>query len=365
MRDVFTLTAREATGKARYNLRLTDNRAIRIMREHDIVWMRGHYQDKLHGQFKSAVDEVMRTGYSRGKLATELAGRLGGIVEGDASYFSDLADHTVTKAREIGRIAGFEEAGITEVRVRAVLDDRTSPVCRALNGRIIEIRHLTAQRDEILAAKTIDQLKSAAAWSAPYLGPSDALPKGVGIPPYHYRCRTTLMAVVNKAKVDAVKGAQMTPRDEAIIAHFKVQEHVTRAKEFRDAAGTLPYAPKLIRGDVVKSDDIEKHGKKFGIDVANDERGKPIVTEEDKSRYLDVARRAISNSRDVVVKVHRPTSHADPIIQYHYYDPDGAEVAIDQLGQIRNCDWFNSKHYEKRVVNRSGDGLWIKHLLSN
>lgn len=197
VRDVFTISAREASGRARYNLRLTDNRAIRIMREHDIVWMRGHYQDKLSAQFKEVVDEVMHAGYSRREMATQLADRFGEIVDGDARYWSDLADHTVTKSREIGRITGFEDAGITEVVVRAVMDDRTSAVCRSLNGRVIQVAKLGAQRDRLLAARTREEMKEAAAWLAP-LEPETPMPDNVGIPPYHYRCRTTLQAVVRR-----------------------------------------------------------------------------------------------------------------------------------------------------------------------
>lgn len=195
VRDVFTLAAGEAKGGGRYNLRLTDNRAIRIMREHDIVWMRNHYKTGLHDEFKSVIDDVMTTGYSRRRLAGELAERLGGVVDGDAQYWSDLADHTVTKAREIGRVSGFEEAGITEVVVRAVMDERTSAVCRSLNGRVFPVADLVEQRDRILTANSPDALRAAAAWPQP-IPDGVPVPANVRIPPYHYRCRTTLKAVV-------------------------------------------------------------------------------------------------------------------------------------------------------------------------
>lgn len=81
--------------------------------------------------------------------------------------------------------------------MHAVMDDRTSAVCRSLNGRVISVSHLTQQRDRILGAKTREQLKDAAAWPQP-LNPTTPLPANVGVPPYHYRCRTTLMAVVKR-----------------------------------------------------------------------------------------------------------------------------------------------------------------------
>ncbi|MCL4233319.1 MAG: hypothetical protein KJ042_02255 [Deltaproteobacteria bacterium] len=62
---------------------------------------------------------------------------------------------------------------------------------------MISVSHLTQQRDRILGAKTREQLKDAAAWPQP-LNPTTPLPANVGVPPYHYRCRTTLMAVVKR-----------------------------------------------------------------------------------------------------------------------------------------------------------------------
>ena len=52
----------------------------------------------------------------------------------------------------MGHVSGYEDAGIEYAEIVAVMDDRTSPICRHLNGRIIPVSAMSAQRDQLLAA---------------------------------------------------------------------------------------------------------------------------------------------------------------------------------------------------------------------
>jgi len=90
-------------------------------------------------------------------------------------------------------VAGYERAGITRVKVKAILDKRTSAICRALNGRIIEVAELSRQKEAILSAQSKEELKQAQPWLKASQVAGD-LPSGYGLPPYHYRCRTTTVA---------------------------------------------------------------------------------------------------------------------------------------------------------------------------
>ena len=268
-----------------------------------------------------------------------------------------------TKAREIGRIAGFEEAGITEVRVRAVMDAKTSPVCRSMNGRIIEIQHLTAQRDDILAAKTIDQLKNAAAWPTPQQGPTKSLPHNVGIPPYHYRCRTTLMAVVNKGQATATSGSRLSPRDEATLGRFDASEHANRAMDLKAKAANLEYGDDKTLVSEVRKAQVEKHGADFGIDLPIDDRGRKIVTVEDMNRFLGFARRGVAESDEVMVRVNQPHDRADAEVQYHFFSRSvGAEVSVNEVGVIRMCDGIEPPDFDERVKWKAEISVWLRGL---
>jgi hypothetical protein len=223
-----------------------------------------------------------------------------------------------------------------------------------------------------LSAKTKEELSAAAAWpnsksypAASFQGQTKDLPGNIGIPPFHYKCRTTLLAVVKPIKVNAVKGGRAAPRDAEMIDRFDAKEHALRVRDVRENVDSLEYEKKLFRGDVIKGGILEKHGGAFGIKLPTDEHGRPVVTDEDKARYLHAARKAIYNADDVVVRVHRPSETADPVLQYHYYTRGGVEVAVDQAGSIRMCDGFDSEFYDRRVENRSGDGLWLKNPLND
>lgn len=111
------------------------------------------------------------------------------------AYFNGLADHSARKLREIGRVAGYERAGITHVKVKAILDQRTSKICRAMNGRIIPVATLAAQKERILNAKGKEELKRAQPWlKEDQVTAAADLPENYGLPPYHYRCRTITVA---------------------------------------------------------------------------------------------------------------------------------------------------------------------------
>jgi len=67
-----------------------------------------------------------------------------------------------------------------------------------LNGRIIPIGKLIEQRARLLSTKTIEEVKKIAPWFKQKEinqkikeVPTNKLPKGIGLPPYHDFCRTT------------------------------------------------------------------------------------------------------------------------------------------------------------------------------
>ncbi|MCD6654479.1 MAG: hypothetical protein LT067_06935 [Sulfurovum sp.] len=84
------------------------------------------------------------------------------------------------------------KAGVEEVKVVAVIDKKTSAVCRSMHGRIIPIKSVKDQADAITAATDIEEKKKASRWqSKPIFG---KLPSDVALPPYHFRCRTIVVA---------------------------------------------------------------------------------------------------------------------------------------------------------------------------
>lgn len=89
----------------------------------------------------------------------------------------------------------------------AKIDGKTTNICRSLHLRILPLRALKAQHSALLGAKSIDQAKRSSDLSLTHKGVFSAtLPPNVGIPPYHFGCRTFLRSLsaaeVKRTKVD-------------------------------------------------------------------------------------------------------------------------------------------------------------------
>jgi len=114
-----------------------------------------------------------------------------------------VADTLTNKAGEYGRISGYEESQIQYMQIVAMLDDRTTPICRRMHGRIIPVKAAAKQRDQVLdamengdyeSANELHRFVKANAMDRLSGNTSDILASGVILPPYHFGCRTTTVA---------------------------------------------------------------------------------------------------------------------------------------------------------------------------
>lgn len=183
----------EGAGKRlKFALGPPDYRALELVGKQNYFWLMEHYGGEVQQGFDGLLNQAYAEGWSRNRLADAMREHFRDLQPASRRYFEGLADHSTRKIREIGRVAGYERAGITHVKVKAILDRRTSKICRCLNGRIVPVATLAAQKERILNAEGKEELKRAAPWLD--LGAADELPDRYGLPPYHYRCRTVTVA---------------------------------------------------------------------------------------------------------------------------------------------------------------------------
>lgn len=147
----------------------------------------------------------------------------------------------------MGRISGYQQAGVRYVQVKARMDERTTPLCRSLHGRLIRLDTLVSQRDRYLAAAANGNLEAAkAAWpmlDATMRFKSSAcaghalekadLPGNVGLPPYHFRCRTITVAWLGddpQAVNDPIERARLSTLQREPARREDVAAIVERAK---------------------------------------------------------------------------------------------------------------------------------------
>ena len=94
-----------------------------------------------------------------------------------------------------GLVKGGQYAGFTTVRYVAVLDDRTSEICKSLDGKEWSI-YQAAEIIEAVATSPPEEVKEISPWlrAEEYEGLTDTelADMGVIVPPRHANCRSTL-----------------------------------------------------------------------------------------------------------------------------------------------------------------------------
>jgi SPP1 gp7 family putative phage head morphogenesis protein len=178
--------------------------------EHDRFWIGKVFPEHLAGDFRDTITEGLTQGLGRRDIGRRLRdmvlGR--GGVPAKQEYYTRVAATSVNRARNWGAVFSLREAGFTEYEIRAVMDERTSAICRFMNGKVFRVRDAmdTVQRALSGPPSAIERI---APWprydakrrdhyltvggSRHYLSGKSSrwlAERGLSLPPYHGNCRT-------------------------------------------------------------------------------------------------------------------------------------------------------------------------------
>lgn len=183
--------------KLKLSFDLLDSQAAKILGEHTMFWILNYYSDQLQDD----IDDILNGYYTEGKLigevASDFATKFVGKSDKGFAYFEGLAEHTTYRVNELGKINGYEKASIEYYEIKAIIDDRTSDICRQMDGVIFPVSEAIKFRDEILKLKSPEDIKEFAPWQPANKiidFKKDGFPTGMSLPPYHWRCRTITIA---------------------------------------------------------------------------------------------------------------------------------------------------------------------------
>lgn len=221
-----------------------DERAISLLNRFDLHWIGRHWDAGTRETVTGAVREFFEQGWSYETLADQLRQAFDGIEDRGMAYWQLTADTIATKTRELARVGGYEQAGVRYVEVRAHMDHRTTPICRSLHGRLIPIGHIQQQRDRYLAAIERGSMEAAkAAWpmmdAAHEVVGGKVLPGNIGLPPYHFRCRTVTVAYLGTdpqtvaREADDIERWTMAARQRDVLPRRDLVRIVERAMTAR------------------------------------------------------------------------------------------------------------------------------------
>ena len=187
---------------------------------HDRFWIGKVFPDHLAGDFRDTITEGLNQGLGRKDIGRRLRDMVMGQpgVPGKQEFYTRVAATSVNRARNWGAVFSLQSAGFTEYEIRSVLDERTSAICRFMNGRVFRVQDAMSTVERALAGppSAIEQL---APWprfdakrqdhylsvggSRQYLSGKSSRwlsDQGLSLPPYHGNCRTTYVITQTQAQ---------------------------------------------------------------------------------------------------------------------------------------------------------------------
>jgi len=199
-----------------------DVRAINAMRN-NFYWVGKEFNKGFTDRLKDIIESAFRGEVARSELAARLKEEFASELKQSVRYFEGVSDHIISQNQNISTVNQARKYGVKYYKVVAVMDSRTSAICRSMNGRLIPAEHIERQCDNIMNAKDMASKKAVATWAkAPYNGRSDKMDSNFGMPPYHFRCRTEIVpAWVDEYENDGVTmRASEAPGKDEIIRHI-------------------------------------------------------------------------------------------------------------------------------------------------
>lgn len=189
---------------------LVDKAAIETLEEQNVIWLGDLYTEGVAPVVREAVRPALIAGLGRaeaGKMVRQaVAEKLdkftspGGWNGTAAKYFEGVAANSTTQARVSGQLRSFSQLKITRYEIMNPMDDRTSIICTFMNGKVFEIKDGLDQVANDSKAKNPDGLRASHPWlgitaikGIAARGGTKALAEaGLALPPYHFRCRSTV-----------------------------------------------------------------------------------------------------------------------------------------------------------------------------
>ncbi len=177
----------------------TDKHAKAMLASDSMYWVGDDWDNNLGGQISSVIQkQVIDQGLSRRDAGAALEQLFGETFpERSRSYWNVVASAGVVRSRTFGNVESFDQAGVETYIVRAIIDGRTSQICRHLNGKVFRVDAARDLRDRFLAAKDPEDAKSIHPWPNPekasQMDAAQLEAAGIVLPPYHGECRTQIV----------------------------------------------------------------------------------------------------------------------------------------------------------------------------
>jgi SPP1 gp7 family putative phage head morphogenesis protein len=187
--------------------------AVDWLVRHDRFWIGKVFPEHVRDSFRDTIVQGIDEGLGRKAIGKRLRDLMVGTPEvpGKLELYNRVAAASVNRAHNWGGMFSLEEAGVEEYVFRAVMDERTSQICRDLNGRVFSVPRVMNVVRQALEGPPSD-IENLAPWpthdperndffieagnSRTYLKDKSEdwlADHGVALPPLHGNCRSVVV----------------------------------------------------------------------------------------------------------------------------------------------------------------------------
>ena len=229
-----------------------DYQAIEQIGSQGGFWIRdsaGKISEQVSNKGRDIIQDGLKNGQGRDEIAKSLTDKLPEMWGAMGfNYARVVAANAVSRARSYSEVASYASVGITYLEVVAMLDERTTDICRTLDGSIIEVQPALEHQRQIAGLKNPEDVRTV----APFLrektdkatgekhinigqtrfatisrsgkgkvddrgsfsrnvGNKAMIGKGVSMPPFHHNCRSMTVARVEMTQVPKNYEPNTTP----------------------------------------------------------------------------------------------------------------------------------------------------------
>jgi SPP1 gp7 family putative phage head morphogenesis protein len=151
---------------ARFNA--LDHRVARHIVNAQGLFVRDEYGRRLDA-FGREARQVVASGLERGlgqiDIASELeAAARSALIERAPFYWEVVASAFIGQGRSFAQVSSYAEAGIHRYRFEAVLDERTTHICRYLHGKTFDVADALRKFEEVDRLEKPEDIKQALPW---------------------------------------------------------------------------------------------------------------------------------------------------------------------------------------------------------
>lgn len=198
----YTIGQETISVEAAVSVSVKDRQLKNFLQDNATFWIGNHYDQQVQERIQEAADNVLSTDegtLGRRKAAQKFRETFEGEFQKSESYWQLLANDVTTKSREFGRVEGMVKAGIEEYAIDAILDRRTSDICRFLDGKVFEVEDAVEQRERFIEADEPQAIKEISPWleadEIVDLSVDELAARGMLLPPFHGNCRSRIQAI--------------------------------------------------------------------------------------------------------------------------------------------------------------------------